>query len=504
LDTAAGVSAEPPAPAPSHSLSGVGVRVLQNTAALLGGRGVSLVLSAATSILLARFLGPEQMGQYGAIYAYLSLYSWLSTAALDQILAREVSVRRAQAAHIFFHGTLIGLFFAVLGSALACGLGPLFGYHGVMRWLIAVAALDLMILSPLKQPGIIFQVDMRQWIPVGISLARQVLWLAALCLLALRSAAFYQVIVTRTLCGVLEAAAVIYFVRRCGVLNFLQKLHWNEIQQLLRFALPMALSAVAGSLFLRIDQVMLHKMSGDRMLGPYVVAVQLTEQFGALPVALISSLFPVLAQAAGQEPLFRHYLGVSYRFLMATVFFACAVVTPITAPLVSLLYGKQFLSSASLINILVWSEAPLFLGVALTNALVAKNLQRYLPYSTAVGAVLNIGLNLVFIPRWGALGASWATLISYCVAAVLFYLVFGPARGVTLQGLRIAGPPLALSLAIAAALRYMPLHFLLKFFIGALLYLAGAWMTGTIRRSELERLRELFRGALLMFRPEPP
>ena len=77
----------------------------------------------------------------------------------------------------------------------------------------------------------------------------------------------------------------------------------------------MVVSAMAAGIFLRIDQVMLHKMVGARALGPYVVAAQLTEQFGALPVALITSLAPVLAVSVGQEMLFQHYLKLSFRFL---------------------------------------------------------------------------------------------------------------------------------------------------------------------------------------------
>lgn len=489
-------------PAAANGLSSVGTRVFQNTVVLLGGRFLSLVLSAATSILLARYLGRERLGEYGALYAYLALYSWLSTFCLEQILAREVARRRSEAALIFHTGSMVGLSFALVGAILSPLLAPLFGYTGQLRWLVAIAALDLLILPPIRLPGIVFQVDMRQWFSVGIGLVRQVLWLAALVLLAMRSAAFYQVIVARMICGLFEAALVLKLCYRRGMVTGPRRFDWGEARQLLRYAYPLAISAFTVGIFQRIDQVMLHMMSGDRALGPYVVAVQLTEQFGALPVALISSLFPVLSQIAAQKDLFRHYLGVSYRFLMAVVFFACAVITPITAPVVSLLYGKEFVSSADLINVLIWSEVPLFLGVALTNALIAKNLQRYLPFSTAVGAALNIGLNLLFIPRWGALGASWATVISYAVATVLFYLVFQPARAMTWQGLRVAMPPLAVALAITWTLRYIPLHFALKIVIASLLYLAGAWLTGTLRRSEITRLFEIARGAIRFSRPE--
>ena len=69
-------------------------RVLQNTAALLGGRGLSIVLAGGASIILARYLGSEKLGEFGAIYAYATLFGWLATFGIDSIMAREASIDR--------------------------------------------------------------------------------------------------------------------------------------------------------------------------------------------------------------------------------------------------------------------------------------------------------------------------------------------------------------------------------------------------------------------------
>jgi len=488
---------------PPAASATIGMRVFQNTAVLLAGRAFSLLLSFAASVLLARYLGRERMGEYGALYAYLALYSFLATFALEPILAREVSQRRSEAARILHTGSVIGLSFAVAGSILAPLLAPLFGYSGQLRWLVIVGALDLLILPPIRLPGIVFQVDMKQWYAVGISLLRQVLWLAAIVLLALRNAAFYQVIIARLLCGIIEAVLFLKLSYRPGFLSGPRRFDWPEARQLVRYGYPLVLSAITSGIYFRIDQVMLYKMAGARELGPYVVAAQLTEQFGALPAALLTSLAPVLAVTVGQEERFRHYLGLSYRFLIAVVFFVCAVITPITVPVIALLYGKEFFATADLINVLIWSEVPLFLGIVVTHALLAKNYQRYLPFSTAAGALLNVGLNLILIPRWGALGASWATVVSYSVAAVLMYLAFQPTREIAWLGIRLAGPLFAVTLAITFALRSWPVHFAVKFLVAAVLYAAGAWFTRTVRKPEVNHLREVVRGAFARTRPQP-
>ena len=487
-------------PAEHGSHFGVGTRVFQNTVIQLGGRGASLLLSAAASVALARYLGRERLGEYGALYAYLALYSWLATFGLEPILAREAAQRRTEASSIFVTGSAISVAFAVAGTALALLFAPLLGYGGQLRLLLFLAALDILLLPSIRIFGIVFQVDMQQWYNVGIGLARQALWLLAVVLLALGRAAFLWVILARTGCAVVEVGLILFVILQRRFLSRPWTFSLDRARQFVRYGFPLALSVVAVGIYHRIDQVMLHKIAGDQALGPYVVAVQLIEQFSVFPVALVSSLFPVLSQMSGQEDQFRHYLAVSYRFLMVVVFAACAVFTPIAGPLVDFLYGKQFHSSATLLVVLVWSEVPIFFGVVIANAIIAKNLQRYLPGSTIAGAVMNVALNLFMIPRWGALGASWATVISYSFAGIFLFLLFPKTRTLALQGLRIAFPSFLVALGITLALMWMPGPFWWKFVAACICFGAGAWLTGAIRRSELERAWELVRSNLAYVR----
>jgi PST family polysaccharide transporter len=468
--------------------------VFQNTAAQLAGRGLGLILSAATSVLLARYLGRERLGEYGAIYAYLALYGFLASFSLEQILAREVSIRKQQAAELFYTGTLTVLGFSVFGAILAPTVAPLFGYTGQLRWLIGIAAVDTLILPPFGFSGIIFQVEMKMWYGVVIGLLRQALWLAAIVLLALGNAAFYWVIIARTLCGFATVAAVLWAVRRSRLVQGTWHFLAQDARSMLRAGFPLVLTMLSVGIYHRIDQVMLHKMSGDRALGPYVIAVQLIELFSVLPVALMGSLFPALSQSAGEPERFLRYLRESYRFLLVIVFAACAVITPVAAPAIQLFYGKEFLATASLLIVLIWSEVPIFFSAVLGSALIAKGLQRHVPIPAMLGAVVNVLLNLWAIPRYGALGASWATVISYSIGT--FYILLIPeVRPLVALGLRIAVWPFLLSLGITFLLMFLPIAFWWKLPIAALSYLAGAWFSGMIERNDIDRIRLIFRKA---------
>lgn len=488
----------PPLVTPESSTfrPGVGLRVFQNTVAMLGGRAIGILCSAGASILLARYLGPEKLGQYGALYAYLFLFSFISTFCLEQILAREVSVRRHQGAELFRTGTLTALGFAVTGTIIAPVIAPLFGYTGILRWLTVVAALDLLILPPLRLSSIIFQVEMRLWYIVAIGFVRQILWFVAVVLLVFSNAAFYQVIVARTLCGIAEYLALLWALRKTALIQGVPRFIPEEARQMLKDGLPVVLSAIAISIYQRIDQVMLHKMVGDLALAPYVVAVQMTELFNALPVALIASLFPVLAQSADDRPRFDHYLRTSFRLLLVVAFAACALLIPLAGPLVRFFYGAQFAPAAPLLVVLIWSNVPIFFTVVMNNALIVRHLQNYLPFFAVSGAVANVLLNLLLIPKYGALGASWATVVSYGLAGVVLFFIFAPTRRLVMVGVRVSIAPFLLVLLLTAALHWADWAAAIKFVLAAVVYFVGALATRSLQRSDLQRLWTMIKSTI--------
>src|SRR5690606_18440437 len=91
--------------------------------------------------------------------------------------------------------------------------------------------------------------------------------------------------------------------------------------------------------------------------------------------------------------------------------------------IISLLYrSNQFEGAGPMLAIHIWSGVFVFLGSASTQYLLAEGYTLVSFQRTALGAVLNVVLNLWLIPLYGGLGASIATLIA-CIFST-FYLLF--------------------------------------------------------------------------------
>ncbi len=476
-------------PESAHSVTEkpTSTKVVQNTAVLLSGRVTNTVLGGASSILIARYLGSEQLGEFSSLYAYVSLFTWLATLGIEPVLARESARWRERSGSIMATGVALCGLFAIAAAVLAILIAPHAGYRGKMQLLVAFSAIELLLFSPLRLVGCIFQVDLKQWYGIGITLVRQVLWLLIIIALAKAKGSLTSFVLGRLSAAAVET--VLILAVSAWFLRPPRRIVLQDFKVYLRACIPIALSMLLASVYLRIDQVMLHKLASDRVLGFYAAAVKVSELFEMLPAALLSSVFPLLAIAANDEQQIAAYADRIFRYVMAAAGLLCTLISVGSGLLVHILFGPQFDPSAGLLSILIWSEFGVFFGTAVANLLLARGLQNYLLYPTIAGASINVLLNLIWIPRYAAAGSAWATLVSYTFAWAVVLVGFSATRGIVLEGLRQGIPVVLLSGVVAVIASHLPLPSVAQATIALGLYGLGVRVMGTIKAQDIQYLR---------------
>jgi PST family polysaccharide transporter len=142
-------------------------------------------------------------------------------------------------------------------------------------------------------------------------------------------------------------------------------------------------------------------------------------------------MFPMLLNdksisASRYHEKLQHLFGV-----LVVIALAISVPTTFVAtPLVVALFGQKFAAAGPVLAVHIWASVFVFLGVAQSAWDLAENLLRLSMMRTIAGALLNVGLNLVLIPQFAALGAAIATVLSYACSAYLFNAAHPLTRGV--------------------------------------------------------------------------
>jgi O-antigen/teichoic acid export membrane protein len=165
-------------------------------------------------------------------------------------------------------------------------------------------------------------------------------------------------------------------------------------------------------------------------------------------------------------------------------------------PIMHLYGGAKYADSAPLLAVLVWSEIPIFFASTFCNGLMAAGLQKLVLWPTVTGAAVNVVLNLYLIPRWGALGASWATVIAYWFCWTVVFIPIRASRDMFIIGLRLLVPITVLALAVSGLAFLIPGNDWIRFGAGIAGFALLACVFGFARKQDLEFLRAAWKTRL--------
>ncbi|MEJ2691384.1 MAG: flippase, partial [Deltaproteobacteria bacterium] len=248
----------------------------------------------------------------------------------------------------------------------------------------------------------------------------------ALILLKARLIAFAWAGLAETVVGS-AGLIIVYRWRGYSVKNW--RFRWATAKSLLRDSWPILSYSVLIMVHLRIDQLMLGTMVGSGELGNYSVAVRISEVWFFIPLVICSSSFPaILRSETTSEDLFYAHLQRLYNLMALLAYLVALPVAFFSKEIIRVLFSSAFSDAGPLLGILIWAGVFTSLGSARNVLIVSKNWTRVNLVCVALGCALNILLNLLMIPEYGAMGAVVATLISYWFAVHGSCFLFKPLR----------------------------------------------------------------------------
>jgi len=197
-------------------------------------------------------------------------------------------------------------------------------------------------------------------------------------------------------------------------------------------ALPLWLASLLSMLYFRGDVVLLRLFTSYAELGAYSAAYKFFEGAMYLPAVLLAALFPPLARAHGDRD---RQGSLERRVLAALAASGIAVASVLyfgREAIIRLGPGEAFGRAVPSLRILALGLPLIYCNFGLTHFLIARNLGRRNLALNALMLVVNVGVNLFAIPRWGGPGAAVATVVTEAALTVGCLLALGwrPAHAI--------------------------------------------------------------------------
>ena len=379
-----------------------------------------LFVGLFVGVYVARYLGPEQFGILNFALSFVALFGAFASLGLDGIVVRN-AVRdpdsREELLGTAFGLRLIGgivLLAAVYGAIQLVDSDPLiqlmvmvialgqvlqafqviefYFQSKIMARFIAIAGMTALILSSGIKLGLI-------WSDASL------VWFA------------WVVVVENGIKGIV--LAILYLRQRIPFMRW--RFRIGQARMLLRDSWPLILSGLVVMVYMRIDQVMIKMMLGDKAVGNYAAAVRLSEAWYFVPFVIIDSLFPLLANSK-KENQKKYELEIYKLFsLIISLGYAYSILITLYAQnIVLILFGNSFKEAVQPLIILSWSGVFTGLSRAFGVWLINENYMKKNFYRTLLGALLNFFLNFILIPNLGISGAAYSTLISLFFVNIIY------------------------------------------------------------------------------------
>ncbi|MDZ7949521.1 flippase [Nostoc sp. DedQUE09] len=394
--------------------------IIANTGWLFADRILRMGASLVVGVWVARYLGVQQYGLFNYALAFVALFSPIFTLGLDDVVVRHLVRQSSNKEEIL--GTTFWLKFlgGIASVLLAVSTMFLLGERETLKiWLVAILGIagvfrasdtiELWFQSQVQSKYAVIAKNTAFLLNTLIKIAL-ILTKAPLLAFALVTLAEFAM----SAIGLL----IVYQVK--GSSLWLWRWSVAAAKTLLKESLPLIFSGFAIMIFMRIDQVMLGQMIGDSEVGIYSAAVRISEIWYFLPAAIVSSVAPAIYAAKEKsESLYYQRIG---QLLSLMTCISLAIAFPmsfLSDKIIMVMFGSGYAEAGAILAVHIWTSLFVFMGLATSPWFIAEGLNHVSLGKTLFGAILNIILNLLLIPKYAGLGAAIATIISQAAAAFI-------------------------------------------------------------------------------------
>lgn len=384
-------------------------KVTKNAGWLIGGKVIQMVINLIVGLITARYLGPSNYGLINYAGAYTAFFSSFCTLGINSVIVKEFVDNPDKTGEII--GTTLGMrAVSSFLSALAIIGISFFADAGEPTTILVVA---------LSTIGMVFQIfdTFNYWFQSRLqskttAIVTLIAYVATsiykVVLLVLKKPVTYFAFSTSVDYICIAVLLLISYKKYKGAKFSFSKDYGKELlKKSAHFILPGLMVAIYG----QTDKIMLKHMISDTEIGYYSTAVSLCNMWCFVLAAIIDSLYPPIMEAFKTD---REEFDRKNKILYAIVFylsvFVSVIFTIFGSFIVNLLYGKEYAGAVAPLRVITWYTAFSYLGVARNAWIVCLDKQKYLKYLYLSAAIANVGLNVLFIPMWGATGAAVASL----------------------------------------------------------------------------------------------
>lgn len=399
-----------------------------NTIITFISRILLILISGITAILLARFLGPYKMGIYSLIILIPTLAFKLGSFGIEAsniyYLGSKRYTKTELALNSFITATLISIVLILIflsGTQLPLFQNFVKSKSVPLQYLwIVVTTIPFFILFQFLNGILIGDNCLKQYNAINIVYKIIEMTLLILFIVILKFSLFGALLSFGSAIVLISTYLWFSITRNLSINIF--SFNLKILKNSFTYGSMIYLSNLIQFINYRIDLFLLAYFCEPTIVGIYTISISIAEQLWLLPNSIAIVLFPKISSENGvytnelTNKLVRHTLFIT--------FIASLLVGFCSHKFILLFFGPSFVNATQPLLILL----PGVIAISITKLLSANLAGRGKPHfsllATFISVLINIPLNILFIPKWYAAGAALASTISYIVTLFVITIAY--------------------------------------------------------------------------------
>ncbi len=393
--------------------------IAKNTSYLTLALILQKVISFTYFTLLARNLGPENLGKYYFAISFTTIFAIFIDLGLINVLTREVAKTQERAKKLLGSVLVIKLPLAALALLVVGVMINLMDYSDLVRNLVYLSS-ACMILDSFSTT---FFAVIRGFHNLKFESIASIAF--QLIVMSFGLTALYLGMNLYWIMGALVMASTFNFLYSSFILwrkwhiKIIPKYDKVLIKLIIKIAVPFGLFAVFQRVYTYLDSVLLSIMAGDRYVGLYQVAFKIIFALQFLPLAFMAALYPAMSSYWLNN---RQQLSITFERAMKYLIIISLPITAgtiVLADKIILIFKSGYGEAILPLQIAIASLLFIFINFPIGSLLNACDKQKINTTNMGIVMVASIILNLLLIPKFQAIGASITVLATNALMFIL-------------------------------------------------------------------------------------
>lgn len=400
-------------------------KIAKNSLFVLTARVLEAVFNLLILTQIARYLGIDGFGAYSLVLAITWVLSPMLFLGLNQILARDVAIVRERTSDILGNALVLNLLMVLPVIVCAIPVIYIFGMDRISIIALFISVGYFIIDAFIRNFfGVIIAFEEMKYL-TWITLINVLTELVLVLLVVHFDLGFLSIFLASGSAGLISLFACLLLFMEHFLLPRI-RVNFKNLYDLFVTCLPLMISLFLINGFLYVDVFVLKFMGSNADVGLFQAPHKILMRMQVLPMAFFVVLLPVFSRLAQTNETLENFRKLYAKTFKMTLIFALPVAVigfAFSDVIVLFLFGQEFSKSGLSLSILLLAFPFLCLTTLCRYLLIALKKQKLVMFSDGVCLITNFVLDIILVPRFGFIGASFGTLFALVIQSLTNYVL---------------------------------------------------------------------------------